>query len=159
MNIFMLDSKPELAAQYHYDIHIVKMILESAQILCTVNHKCGLTTPYKPTHKNHPCTIWAGLSLKNNFWLRQLAFCLNEEYKRRFNHSVNHKSFDVIKLLDVPNLEVGEFTTPALAMPEEFITTDPIESYRNYYAFGKKHLLKYTNTNKPEWLIERLKMT
>lgn len=159
MNIFMLDSNPELAAQYHYDTHIVKMILESAQILCTVNHKLGLTTPYKPTHKNHPCTLWAGLNLKNNFWLRQLAFFLNEEYKRRFNHSVNHKSFDVIKLLDVPTLEVGELTTPAIAMPEEFITNDPIESYRNYYAFGKKHLLKYTNTNKPEWLIERLKMT
>lgn len=107
MNIFMLDSNPELAAQYHYDTHIVKMILESAQILCTVNHK----------------------------------------------------SFDVINLLAVPNIEVGELTPPALAMPEEFITNDPIESYRNYYAFGKKHLLKYTNTNKPKWLIERLKMT
>lgn len=60
MNIFALDDDPALAARALHDRHIVKMALETAQILCTVAHGLGLPAPYKPPHKNHPCTVWAG---------------------------------------------------------------------------------------------------
>lgn len=73
MNIFVLDYTPQKAAEYHCDKHVVKMILESAQILCAVHHKNGdSNVPYKLTHKNHPCTIWAGESRSNYLWLTQL---------------------------------------------------------------------------------------
>ena len=35
MNIFVLDENPVIAAKMACDKHIVKMILESAQMLCT----------------------------------------------------------------------------------------------------------------------------
>ena len=59
MNIFYLDKDPQQAAKYHCDKHVVKMILESAQMLCTVVNEIsgGQVTPYKSTHKNHPCKI------------------------------------------------------------------------------------------------------
>ena len=38
MNIFFLDENPTLSAQYHVDKHVVKMILETAQLLCSVHH-------------------------------------------------------------------------------------------------------------------------
>ena len=64
MNIFYLDRDPELAAIYQYNKHVVKMILESAQMLCTAHHCYGdaeqkANVPYKQAHLNHPSTIWA----------------------------------------------------------------------------------------------------
>ncbi|WP_231579463.1 hypothetical protein [Photobacterium iliopiscarium] len=49
MNIFILDHDIEKCAQYHCDQHVVKMILESVQLLCTALNKKGFTTPYKST--------------------------------------------------------------------------------------------------------------
>lgn len=46
MNIFVLDTCPVVAAQYLNDKHVVKMVLESAQILCTVHHEFGLDAPF-----------------------------------------------------------------------------------------------------------------
>ena len=155
MNIFVLHEDPIKAAEAHYDTHVIKMILESAQILCTVHHLLGGTAPYKPTHKNHPCTVWARQSLHNYLWLSYLAFGLNEEYKRRFNHTEDHKSFTVIKNLPMPVLPIIGLTDFAMAMPMEFVKDNAIESYRDYYAYGKSHLLKYTNTDKPDWLVAR----
>jgi hypothetical protein len=37
MNIFYLDKDPIKAAEYSCDKHVVKMILESAQMLCTAH--------------------------------------------------------------------------------------------------------------------------
>ena len=62
MNIFYLDKDPRKAAEFQYNKHVVKMILETAQILCTAHH-CIMgedaDVPYKSTHKNHPSTVWA----------------------------------------------------------------------------------------------------
>ena len=79
MNIFYLDEDTEICAQYHCDKHVVKMILEYAQILCTVLHELGQEAPYRPTHRNHPCTVWARESLDNWIWLRALCQALNQE--------------------------------------------------------------------------------
>ena len=37
MNIFYLDQDPRLCASYHCDKHVVKMIVEYAQLLCTTH--------------------------------------------------------------------------------------------------------------------------
>ena len=42
MNIFILHSDANIAAQMASDRHSVKMILESAQMLCTVAHDDGI---------------------------------------------------------------------------------------------------------------------
>lgn len=37
MNIFVLDTNPQKAAEYHCNKHICKMLLESAQMLCAAH--------------------------------------------------------------------------------------------------------------------------
>ena len=65
MNIFFLDKCPKKSAEMQCNKHIVKMPLESTQMLCSVWYKYnyGGRVPYKQTHKNHPCTLWEGESL------------------------------------------------------------------------------------------------
>ena len=157
MNIFVLDYNPKKCAEYHCDKHVVKMLLETAQILCTVHHKFGNTdVPYKATHKNHPCTLWAGASRQNYEWLVELAKYLNDEYMFRFNHHINHKSYDVIvNLPDNPVLNSG-LTEFAQAMPEHCkISNCVVDNYRYYYKTEKAHLLKYTNSFEPHWLKDK----
>ena len=77
MNIFYLDKNPKLAAKYHCDKHIVKMIIEYAQILSTVHHLYNspneiLNKIYKKTHINHPCVKWAASNLENYNFLYNL---------------------------------------------------------------------------------------
>ena len=70
MNIFYLDKDPELAAIYQYNKHVVKMILESAQMLCTAHRYYGNEdVPYKTAHLNHPSTIWCRQNSKQYMWL------------------------------------------------------------------------------------------
>lgn len=182
MNIFVLDYNPQVAAEYHCDKHVVKMLLESAQILCAVHRKVYLQTmkkqytpyemeqsliaerlikeiPYKLTHANHPCTIWAGESKQNYLWLIELAEALNDEYIFRFKYTDtytkpdNHKSYDVIANLpdiDLPDIGLTRF---AEAMPDYCKVTDcTVMNYREYYRKEKAHILKYTNAQTPYWI-------
>ena len=160
MNIFYLDENPAACAMYHADKHCVKMILESAQILCTViNEKAGYqVTPYKSTHKNHPCTLWAGQRYENARWLVDLASNLNAEFMYRFNHVVSHKSWQMLEDIDIFTLihhylpRHGVCTPVAQAMPEYLRSESPVESYRMYYKLEKQHLLQYTKRERPDWL-------
>lgn len=154
MNIFFLDRNPIRAARYHCDKHVPKMVLESAQIMCTVLHGMGYEVTYRPTHRNHPCTIWAGKSKENFLWLYHLAKHLNEEWQIRFFHSRNHKSFDVIRSLPTPKcteFKLRGFTYPALAMPDDCKTDDPVESYRNYYRKYKAEMASWSRCPVPDW--------
>lgn len=119
MNIFVLDEWPHLAAKDHCDKHVVKMFLESAQMLSTACRLSGLDVGYKATHKNHPCSVWVRQSLQNWCWLRELAYCLNEEYKARYNKP-HHKSWLVIESLPEPDLPDIGLTPFAQAMPEQY---------------------------------------
>jgi len=78
MNIFILSQDPHKAAQYMCDKHVVKLLLESAQILSTVSQG-----PYKPTHQNHPCTLWTAQGRDNYHWLVEHALELCREYTHR----------------------------------------------------------------------------
>ena len=96
MNIFILDTDPKLCAQYHNDKHVVKMILETAQLLCGVHHmlETKLEIPYKLSHKNHPCSIWVRECLENYVWLCDLGIELCLEYTHRYGK--RHNSHAII---------------------------------------------------------------
>ena len=154
MNIFFLDENPTLSAQYHVDKHVVKMILETAQLLCSVHHVTEQVTeqvPYKLSHKNHPCAVWARQSLSNYLYLCELGLELGKEYTYRYGK--RHKSIDVINwcIINKPNIPDIGFTTPAMAMPDEFKTDSVVESYRNYYMGAKISLASWKNREKPFW--------
>lgn len=148
MNIFVLDRNPARAARYHCDRHVSKMILESAQMLSTV-----LGGPYKPTHANHPCTKWIAESQANAEWVITLAWHLNAEWRRRYNHDHNHKSWEVLKEMDtldwVGKLPPRKRTPFVLAMPDEYKCDDPVESYRAYYR--SKSFARWDYGKAPRW--------
>ena len=86
MNVFYLDEDPELCAQYHADRHVIKMILETTQMLSTVLHlySIALNTAdgiYEATQQNHPCIKWAAANMNNFLWLYDLAYSLCKEYE------------------------------------------------------------------------------
>ena len=154
MNIFYLDSVITQCARDHCDKHVVKMILESAQILCSVLWMHDIKAPYKPTHLHHPCVLWANQSLSNWLWLKQLSGALNEEYKYRFNHKKNHKSYDVVLKLQNPSIIDLGLTERPQALPDEFKQTDPVKAYRQYYKARKLHLAQWTKREIPVWFLE-----
>lgn len=84
MNIFVTDRDPYLAAQALDNRRLVKMVLETAQILSTVMWDTDDWGPYRPTHRNHPCTRWAGESLSNYAWLLEHFAALCTEYTHRY---------------------------------------------------------------------------
>ena len=88
MNIFYLHKDPYKAASYVYDKHKVKMILESAQMLCTAHRYYGNEdVPYKTAHLNHPSTIWCRQNVKQYYWLYNHMLALGEEYTKRYSKS------------------------------------------------------------------------
>jgi len=162
MNIFALDKSPKISAQYHCDKHVVKMILESAQMLSTTVHlnfdeqkypDFDLNSIYKPAFVNHPCRLWSEKSLDNWLWLKDLAFYLNEEYRFRYEKNINHKSFDAIQKLPIPKLPKVGLTPFAQAMPDQYKDPDSVQAYKNYYIGEKKKFCKYTKREIPSWLM------
>lgn len=141
MNIFVLDLNPEVCASKYHNKHVVKMVLETAQMLCSV-HEPGVA-PYKRTHYNHPCTKWARESTENYFWLCDLGLAIAEEYSNRFNK--RHKSQDVIEWCaeHIPtSIPVKGMTEFAQVMPDEYKHPDATIAYNNYYNFKQKVLTK-----------------
>lgn len=157
MNIFILDENPQLAARLHCDQH-TKMILESAQMLCTIAHKHGIDAPYKPTHQNHPCTLWVARSRGNYQWLIEMCTHLNREWQERYNHTRNHKSFDVIRNLaplnGIPDMGLTPFVE---CMPDRFKRSTPVESYRNFYIYDKPFATWRSPASKPDWYVKDAK--
>ena len=153
MNIFILSTDPLQAAKWHCDKHVVKMILESFQVLCAVFHSQQIEAPYKLTHKNHPCTKWVMESKENFEWVLALGKALCDEYTERYGKS--HKSETVYNWINEQKdklvFEQKGLTPFVLAMPDEYKGADPVESYRNYYRKGKAHLHNWKQ-NKPSWL-------
>ena len=157
MNIFVLDKSPILSAQMQCDKHIVKMPLETAQMLCSVFHRHGQgdKVPYKEAHKNHPCTLWTGDSVDNFIWLWKHGMELCFEYTRRYNKI--HKCQQVI--MDLSKTDLGtlqyqdmEMTPHPQCMPDEYKCGDPVRAYRQYYNFNKKDIAKWEKSRPtPDW--------
>ena len=152
MNIFVLDTDPIKCSVYHNDKHVVKMILETAQLLCGVHWVEGGEAPYKLSHKNHPCAIWARECVENYVWLCDLGLALSREYSHRYNK--RHKSQDIIEWCydKIPNLRSnGDMTPFALAMPDECKVGNAVESYREYYMTEKRSLASWKMRSQPQW--------
>lgn len=150
MNIFILDNDITKCAAYHNDRHCVKMILESAQMLSTACRLSGIDAGYKATHINHPSNKWIRNSLDNWKWLRELVVCLNTEWKYRFGHRRNHKSFEVVMGLPTPSIPSIGLTPFAQAMPEIYRNRDAVKAYRDYYMGDKRAIAQWRN-GQPYW--------
>lgn len=180
INIFFLDEDPVLAAQYQVDKHVVKMIVETAQLLSTAHRvldglEVQLTVEkdgklrkkkvwvidderngilYNATHINHPSAVWVRESVENYNWLVDHLFALSDEYTYRYGKK--HATIQKLgyEIQSPPfNLKEWDWTQPPCAMAEEYIISDNyIENYRNYYAKGKSKFHKWKNRPQPEWI-------
>jgi hypothetical protein len=153
MNIFILNGDPDKIPALMCDQHVVKMILESAQLLSTVKTVYKSQVTYKPTHVKHPCTIWVGASRHNYNWLFRHFCALLDEYKYRYKK--DHKCVLLIdELKDCEMMDNG-LTDFALAMPVSLKTSDAVQSYQMFYAY--KHLfrfeMRYTGRDIPVFLL------
>ena len=170
MNIFFLDKTPEKSAQYLCDKHVVKMILETAQMLSTIAHEhkyYGVKNLYKPTHPNHPMTKWVNTHKNNYLWACEHGLSLCKEYTKRYNKV--HKSQELIKQLHdlcksfftfgggEPNSEF--ITPPPQCMPNEYRDKDNdwnyVTAYRRYYNNDKKYFAKWEKGRTcPKWWVQ-----
>lgn len=152
MNIFVLDYNPIKAAKFQCDKHVVKMPLESAQILCSA-FDIGMA-PYKRTHYNHPCCIWARKSEANYHWLIQHGLALCEEYTYRYGKI--HKSREVIqwcqKNMNLLKFEFKSKTNYSLCFDKKYVIGNAPESYREYYRKEKRQIASWSKgRSKPNW--------
>jgi hypothetical protein len=161
MNIFLLDWNPQKAAQMHCDKHVIKMIIESAQMLyCAhwvIDSSKLLSNAYKKAHTNHPCSIWVRQSMQNYMWLCALGLHLCLEYKYRYGDHKTHKTEYHLEWLinNPPEIPDIGLTKPAQAMPEEYKNINPILAYQCFYVESKmkqRGIVKYTKRNPPEFL-------
>jgi len=174
MNIFVLHLDPSICAKYHCDKHVVKMIIETTQLLYTCLWICFnnideiiKTAPYtlsgnqgyKMVSKNHPCSIWLRESVSNYEWLIRLGFALCDEYKLRYGKE--HACLEHIQWLecvvpDIPDIGITKFkiVMPEICKIDNYSNFKNVtESYRNYYKMEKKKFAKWTNREMPEWFI------
>lgn len=163
MNLFALSDNPIEAAKFHHDSHVVKMVTETAQILNTVLHKHNLPAVLAKTHENHPCTIWAGLSVATFSWTISLGLNLSREYTYRYG-KIHKSEASILHCLDaltsdslqLPNIRLTE--TPFVqAMPQEYRGLCPVTAYRNYYLNKKLvridgRLNRWTKRPIPAWV-------
>lgn len=153
MNIFILDYDIKRCSRYHCDQHVVKMILESVQMLCTALNKKGVSTPYRSTHLNHPCVLWVERSYDNFIWLRDLALALNEEYRFRFEKDRDHKSIAILRELSGPVCDSHGLTEFAQAMPQQYkVPGNAVKAYRQFYLAEKMAFAKWTRRKAPAWV-------
>ena len=175
MNIFYISDDPVQASQWMVDRHVLKMILESSQLLSTAHRLLDgvpvVTTVgrkktsyvlsdaregilYSATHINHPSAVWARQSVANYNWLVAHFNALMDEYTYRYGKQ--HKcSGEIATYLQSPpkNLTKQEWTPMPSCMADEYIISDdPIVNYRNYYKLGKTKLHSWKNREAPIWI-------
>ncbi|ASV44288.1 hypothetical protein PBI_SCTP2_273 [Salicola phage SCTP-2] len=167
MNIFVTDVEPRQCAIEHNDVHLRKMIIETAQLLSTAHVVLDdNVVAYKKTHQNHPCAIWVRQSKENYAWTRHLLFELSKEYTYRSDRF--HRTSRYIDNLDkIPSTLMfmsdyvsNEYPTQediskhfheksfVCAMPEKYITNNCFESYQEYLS------IKYENW-KHRWAYDK----
>ena len=167
MNIFVTDPDPNKSAQVLPDKHVVKMPLETCQMLAVVYSKWYFNwgndllpkkdgTPYnteKGAFRGHPCTIWAAENIYNTAWLIQHGFGLLEEYTHRYGkvHMTDTKLRELLQSSPM-QIPVETYVDPYLAMPDDVKQTNVVEAYKNYYINYKKDFAKWTQRPVPEFM-------
>jgi len=187
MNIFYLDKDPIEAAKQSCDKHVVKMIVESAQMLSTAHRmidgkeyidktKAGRKikrwkhpnsnmekTLYKACHTGHPSTVWVMESAYNYHWLYRHMMALNTEFKMRYGHILDHKTVQLLEgvLMYPPkNISLNTIATdPPPAMPDYCkVKGDSVASYRKYYIYEKQRFATWKSPSTvPAWYIDGVK--
>lgn len=179
MNVFYLDHHTQRCAKQHVDKHVVKMIVEYAQLLSTAHRVLdgeeyeGRTannrrirrfkmadsnienTLYKASHINHPSNIWVRESKAHYQWLYNLFMNLCVEYTWRYGkiHSTERL---LGKLLATPpkNIMDNGFVEPPQAMPDYCkVPGDSIRAYQTYYVNEKIGFAKWTKRDIPDWFV------
>jgi len=169
MNIFVLDENPKIAAQMMNDKHVVKMPLESLQMISTCMTLRGFNGPYRKSFAYHPCTIWARQTSENLVWLIEHFKALCEEYTLRYNkvhkcQKTFEQSEDEVKKL-IEYLPKDGLTPFAIAISpdmfcrrvEGFDSLPAVDKYRLYYLHDKKHIADW-KTKPPQWWTDFYKM-
>lgn len=175
MNIFILSWCTKQCAAWHFDKHVIKMIIELAQLLCTAHWQLNkqITNErrynkkliYKQTHINHPCAIWVRCHINNYRYTVKLAKALCEEYYIRygFNRNKRHKTERIIDFLsrhephnwsqcDKVLIGPHSVTNPPQAMLDKYKDQCVITAYRKYYQSPEKeHLQSWKNRETPDW--------
>lgn len=183
MNIFFLDSDPTRCAQYHANRHVVKMILETAQLLSTAHrlvdgveviapspksgrmlrryklHDSRESLLYKATHANHPCAQWARAASGNYAWLHSLLVALCVEYTHRYGrvHACQASGL-VDALAALPNqIQTAAFSEPPRCVLGEraLNAATTIKAYRTYYKTHKSNLFAWKLRMTPPWILIR----
>ena len=159
MNIFYLDHCPNKSAKIMYNKHVVKMILESAQLLCTAHRELGNdNVPYVSTHRNHPSALWTRSNGHHYIWVYNHMIALGKEYKRRYNRE--HLTITTCKKVlgkFPPNIRWIDFEQPPQCMPDEYKSQCSVDAYWNYYV-GEKHSVAnanekiITHADRRQWL-------
>ena len=162
MNVFYLHHLPTIAGSMHCDKHVGKMLIESCQLLATAHHHFdnGDAVTYRPTHKNHPSAIWVRQSRLHYDWVVELGLTLGRQFKLRYLKL--HKSHQVLvdQLTQAPPAMYKLpllWQPPPLAMPDDYKSSDHVESYRKYYASKLQTMpMVYFKGNKPPpmWLSD-----
>tara|TARA_R110002153_G_scaffold29711_15_gene91252 strand:+ start:160 stop:708 length:549 start_codon:yes stop_codon:yes gene_type:complete len=170
VNVFCLDKNPATSAEMMCDKHVVKMILESCQILSAVidenymdKHRGNtdvkpsktLGCPgYPPAHVKHPSTMWAIESRGNAKWLIRHLRALNMEYSKRYKKT--HKLAGCTMIYEA-QLQYLKFSKQKKTKFTQAITNkkwhdkDSIQAYRNYYNMEKFMFAKWKLGNIPYW--------
>lgn len=162
MNLFLLSLNITLLAAMHCDKHIVKMPLETTQMLyCAFwilegEPKKAPNGGYKKTHVNHPITLWVRECKANYIFTCKVGLELCKEYTRRFNKI--HATEKHLKWLskNIPKLFlnniIDEITLFPQAMPEEYKFRNPtknqdvVKAYIRYYIFEKMSFAKWNHS-------------
>jgi len=175
MNIFYLHDSPEECAKMHNNKHCVKMILESAQMLCTTHRhldqffsqdekgdyvftqvgimKDNESVVYKTAHLNHPSTKWVRESGNHYMYLYNLFVALCDEYTFRYGkvHLTDTKLRNLLK--EQPkNIPNAGFKKPPQCMPMVYKNEDTILAYRTYYMSAKSKFMDYKKREAPQWV-------
>lgn len=179
MNIFILDEHPRVAASLQCDKHVVKMIVESAQMLSTAHRildgeetrkasKSGKTNVkywvhptkesllYKAVHIGHPCTVWTMESDANYRWHYKHFIALCDEYKYRYGktHATDTLLREVLKGCprNIPKGELTEFKLAMQSNPECIALKDAVKAYRAFYNTKQDRFkMVWTKRPIPEW--------
>lgn len=162
MNIFVLAEQPDAAARFHCDKHVVKMVLESVQLLCTAHHQ--IDGPDAPdgvygtiSNPNHPVAKWTRATSGNYLWTFALAAALGAQFYHRYHKA--HASIALLpRLFYAPaGITLGPRTPFEQCMPDAFKGPDAVHAYRLFYATEKMRFARWRRgVTEPYWLEEYL---
>lgn len=151
MNIFLSSDDPLLCAQALDDKRVVKMALETAQLLASATFSLGFDIGYAPTHINHPCAKWARSGRFAFLWLIEHGMYLCNEYEHRFGDV--HASKEVI-LKAYQYRHLFSVKTPEFSFNcSGFDTGDVFFDYKLCLVHKWHHLDGFVSarSKKPKW--------